>query len=274
MNQIRHFFLIITILLASNAAQAQNIQRGDTLRLTTWGSVAGVTVRISGITGSGTFSTTHTPNSDRTSATTNMTVAAGTLKTGVLKHLTIVVTAGTVLRGQLFARVELIRTNTLATFLQSYVSSEMQLSGPPWKIESSIEGPGVIRSITGTNPAAGAGMIETVPTGAIWRFISMNVTLVTDANVGARNAHFFFDDGTTIYLRCTNDQGQAENLTQIYSVANGIHMGFASPDIQSIPCPSNLYLPAGHRIREGTNNFQAGDDWGAPQLLVEEWILP
>ena len=131
-------------------------------------------------------------------------------------------------------------------------------------------GEGRIRSITGTDPAAGAAMIVTVPAGVLWRFISMNVTLVTDANVAARNAHFFFDDGANIYLRCTNDQGQAENLTQIYAVANGIHMGFASPNIQSIPCPSDLFLPAGHRIREGTNNFQAGDNWGAPQLLVEQ----
>ncbi len=137
--------------------------------------------------------------------------------------------------------------------------------GPP--------GTGTIRSITGADPAAGAAMIETVPAGVRWRFISMNVTLVTDGNVASRNVHFFFDDGTDIYLRVTNDQGQAENLTQIYAVANGVHMGFASPDIQSLPSPSDLYLPAGHRIREGTNNFQAGDNWGAPQILVEECPL-
>ena len=98
----------------------------------------------------------------------------------------------------------------------------------------------------------------------------MNVTLVTSGAGSARNVHFFFDDGTNIYLRVTNDQGQAISLTQIYSVANGVHMGFASPNIQSLPSPSGLYLPAGHRILEGTNNFQAGDNWGAPQLLVEE----
>lgn len=132
---------------------------------------------------------------------------------------------------------------------------------------------GRIRSITGTDPAAGAAMIETVPAGVIWRFISMNVTLVTDSNVANRTVHFFFDDGTDIYLRVTNDQGQSENLTQIYTVANGIHLGFTTPDIQSFPSPANLFLPAGHRIREGTNNFQAGDNWGAPQILVEELPL-
>lgn len=141
-------------------------------------------------------------------------------------------------------------------------------------VQAPRSGPGRVRSITGTDPAAGAAMIETVPAGVIWRFISMNVTLVTDSNVASRSVHFIFDDGTNPYLRVTNDQGQAENLTQIYSVANSIHMGFANPNIQSFPSPTDLFLPAGHRIREGTNNFQAGDDFGAPQLLVEEWQVP
>jgi len=132
---------------------------------------------------------------------------------------------------------------------------------------------GNILSITGSDPAAGAAMTETVPAGVIWRFISMNVTLVTDGNVANRTVHFLFDDGTNIYLRVTNDQGQAENLTQIYAVANGVHTGFISPNIQSLPSPADLFLPAGHRIREGVDNFQAGDNWGAPQLLVEECPL-
>lgn len=130
-------------------------------------------------------------------------------------------------------------------------------------------GEGRIRSITGADPAAGAAMIVTVPAGVLWRFISMNVTLVTSGAGDPRNVHFFFDDGTNIYLRVTNDQGQAISLTQIYNVANGVHMGFANPNIQSLPSPSDLFLPAGHRIREGTFNFDSGDNWGAPQLLVE-----
>ena len=116
-------------------------------------------------------------------------------------------------------------------------------------------------------------MIVTVPVGVRWRFISMNVTLVTDSQAASRTVTFLFDDGTNIYLRVTNDQGQAENLTQIYTVANGIHTGFVNPNIQSLPSPANLFLPAGHRIREGVNNFQSGDNWGAPQLLVAECRL-
>ena len=34
----------------------------------------------------------------------------------------------------------------------------------------------------------------------------------------------------------------------------------------------DLILLAGHRIRTSTSSLQAGDDWGAPQLLVEEWL--
>lgn len=144
-----------------------------------------------------------------------------------------------------------------------------QFSGGGHK--GNLPGTGLIRSITGTDPGAGAAMIETVPAGVIWRFISMNVTLVTSGSGSGRTVHFFFDDGTNIYLRITNDQGQGINLTQIYTVANGIHTGFVTPNIQSMPSPSDLFLPAGHRIREGTNNFDGGDNWGAPQLLVEEW---
>ena len=161
-------------------------------------------------------------------------------------------------------------TVLLIALLSNVLSPSAQVSRVTGAVSSCAPGAGVIRSITGTNPAAGGAMIETVPAGVVWRFISMNVTLVTDANVASRTVHFLFDDGTNIYLRVTNDQGQAENLTQIYNVANGVHTGFVNPNIQSLPSPSDLFLPAGHRIREGTNNFQSGDDWGAPQMLVEE----
>ena len=132
--------------------------------------------------------------------------------------------------------------------------------------------PGRIRSITGTDPAAGAAMIETVPAGVIWRFISMQVTFVTDSNVANRFVRFIFDDGTNDYLTIANDQGQAENITLVYSVGAGIFGGFGGFDTQLIPSPPDLFLPAGHRIKEGVGNFQVGDDFSAPQLLVEEWV--
>jgi hypothetical protein len=39
-----------------------------------------------------------------------------------------------------------------------------------------------------------------------------------------------------------------------------------------VPIPPDIILSDGDRIRTQTTGIVAGDDWGAPQILVEEWI--
>jgi hypothetical protein len=248
-------------------------------RLTDWCSLASITLSITGqlLRPDGCvvpFVETHTPNSDRTAA--SKIFASGS---GWLLDAQITVTSGTVRRGQCFVRLEIVQGSTgavqaLATILQGYVASNVARAYPGSPIEDSLTGPGAVRSITGTDPAANTESSETVPTGARWQLRLWSATLVTDANVANRVAILTVDDGTTVLGRFAPASLQAASLSYSYTFCD-IGVGaslFSGAVTQAAPMP--IQLPAGSRIRTVTASMQATDNWGAPQLLVEEWLEP
>lgn len=129
---------------------------------------------------------------------------------------------------------------------------------------------GVIRTVTGTNPAAGAEVSETVPAGKEWRLLSIAVALVTSATAATRRPHLLIDDGTTVSYRRASNATQAASLTQNYVFAGEGPEAAVRGTWVADPLPS-LPLGAGYRIRTSTESIQAGDDYGAPVLLVEEF---
>lgn len=132
---------------------------------------------------------------------------------------------------------------------------------------------GRIRSITGTDPAANAEITETVPDRRRWRFLSFRASLLTDANVASRRVFLVFNDGSTdlIYFPASANQAASLFLTHNFSPTT-YSPGLVIADY--ISCAPSLILPAGFVIKTVTANIQAADNWGAPQLLVEEWIDP
>lgn len=127
-----------------------------------------------------------------------------------------------------------------------------------------------IRSVAGTNPAAGAEITETVPADARWRLLSLSAALVTNATVANREAALVLDDGTSITLRSPTRQNQAASLTRNYSWFDGATLTTPVTDPAfTAPIAGPLLAPA-HRIRTVTTNLQAGDDWSAPQFLIQE----
>ena len=132
---------------------------------------------------------------------------------------------------------------------------------------------GRLRSITGTNPDPGVEISETVPTRRRWRPQSIRIRLTTDATVANRNILLIIDDGTTPLTAITTTTPQTASKSINYYFSN-----IGAPEINtspnhSLPFPP-LTLPSGYRIITATENLQAGDDFSAPQLLVEEWIDP
>jgi hypothetical protein len=125
--------------------------------------------------------------------------------------------------------------------------------------------------VTGTDPAANTEVSETVPANGRWRVLAMRVSLVTDATVANREVSLQFDDGTTAFFAAAANANQAASLTRQYSVGTAGERGAAATatDIL-IPAPSDVVLLAGHRVRTSTTNRQAGDNFGAPTLLVQE----
>lgn len=132
---------------------------------------------------------------------------------------------------------------------------------------------GRIRSITGTDPAANTEISETVPARRRWIIRTLRFQLVTDANPANRYITILIDDGANFLLTFNISQVQSASKTYTYSFAN-INVGetFVNPELFH-PFP-HLILSAGCRLRTFTSGLQVGDNYSAPQLLVEEWIDP
>lgn len=188
----------------------------------------------------------------------------------------IALTAGTGL-AQTYVTVELVRGATaaggvMATLVAGYVSSLVRLSWPGSSLQSSLLGPGVLRTIVGTDPAAGAEISETVPAGARWLFRALRAAFVADATVANRTPVLVFDDGTNIYASAGpnfNTPASSNFLFQYADVGQGFVQ--SSQDIM-VPAPANILLAGGHRIRTITGSIQAGDNWAAPVYSIEEWL--
>lgn len=178
-------------------------------------------------------------------------------------------------RGTCFVRISLrVEGVIMATLFSDYVTDTGAPAYPNGAVKSSIEGPGLIRSITGTNPAASVEISETVPTGALWKLHAVHAVLVNDANVASRAPVLVITDGTNIlhriYIGLTPTAGQTARMTWS---TYGANITAALSAISAL-LPNDLLLPAACAITTVTGSFQVGDNYDAPQLLIEEWINP
>ena len=249
----------------------------DAIRVTSWNSLTNVVLTLAGrfLNPDGRiepFIETHTPNTNRTAATS--TYGRGC---GWLTDLTIIVTGATPQRGQTFVRVDVVRglassQVVLGTLLQGYVTATKRAAYPESLMEDSLAGQGALRSITGTDPAANVEIAETVPTGARWRLRALSFQLVTDANVANREVSIQIDDGTNTLLTSPSGFNQAASLTRRYSAAAlGAATAPATATDRQILLPDML-LGAGFRWSTVTTNRQATDNYGPPQYEVEEYL--
>jgi len=188
-----------------------------------------------------------------------------------------VVVTGAPLYGQTWIRVDVVRGLTgavepLATLMQGCITATQKIAFPGSEMYSTLERPGAIRTITGTNPAANTEVLETVPTGARWRLLALTVRLVNDATVANRLPILILDDGLASMAWSAVTSAMTAGA-QWQATWGTYGVTIAPTSLGSIAAlPDGLVLLAGHRIRTNTLNFQAGDEYGAPQLTVEEWL--
>lgn len=137
-------------------------------------------------------------------------------------------------------------------------------------ITHNIDGPGTMLSLSGTNPAAGIEIIETVPANTIWRLWGGYATLVTDAGVADRRVNVYIDDGTNNIFRSVSASVQTASNTETYTI--GPHAVVVGN--HWIPTPPGMLMMPGWRMQTSTTLIEAGDNWSAPQLTVEAWADP
>ena len=239
------------------------------LQIESWSNAAR-TLLIRGATDGGPFAEQHTTNADRSRATDTFELHGRPTK------LQISPSTAPVRRGECYVRATLLLDGEPVQRLSSgYLTDSKTLSGPPGVFESFTEGSGLRHLVTGTNPAAGAEISEAVPTNARWKIRGIFIQLTTDVTVIDRRVAVTFDDGANMYYLKASGGVHPASLTKNYHPTPGYNIDDAAFDAQGsirIPLPPDVILSAGYRIRSVTANLQAGDNFGAPLLDVEEWI--
>ncbi len=154
------------------------------------------------------------------------------------------------------------------------LSKKRQAGGWTGTNEDSLTGQGKLRQITGSTPAAGAEVSETVPTGARWKLLSCHLYLLNSATVATREPSLQQGYAASAILTrvYSNAASTANGAARMYhSIGTQIIDSTQSGNSQTLPLPDILML-AGWSIKTTTAALQAGDQYNAPLMLVEDYI--
>lgn len=255
------------------------VQDQDELRFGVTTGIASIVVACAGILRNdngedSAFNMVVAATSDRVETVLQNNIGAGTIL-----HCQSALVSGTNVDRGIFVNARIVREAGATdqpqfTLFSGYLDGGHQPSFPYDTLRAPLEGPGRIRSITGTNPAANTEITETVPAGALWRLLGTRFQLVTDANVANRTATLIVDDGTNTIWQADANATQAAGVTRNYNFFPWSTLPTAAGTEIFGFVPPNMLLQAGFRIRTSTANIQVTDNYGAPILLVEEWLQP
>jgi hypothetical protein len=241
---------------------------GVTCTLCLWARVLDLTGVIQ------TFQWTLTPSTSRAE-----NVIRNPLISGFLLSVGVFATSGTARRGQVWAVVALERTFPPAgvlteTLVRGYLTATDSLNFPFAGDEDSVESPGMILSVAGTAPSAGAEISFTLYAGARWNLNGAVISLTTSSTSATRTVQLLITDGTNTLWTIPSQTTQAQSLTYTYYFAP---YGFTPTVVGTnvfVAIPFNIPLMQGWKINTSTSNIQAGDQYAAPRFYTTEWIEP
>lgn len=155
-----------------------------------------------------------------------------------------------------------------------FCCSTLAISWPSGVNTNNVDCAGNIRNITGTTPAAGAEISESVPANARWLLISIRLLLTTTATAGNRQIVIRITDGVTIFYEgeAASAMPPSTALAAVFA-AGGVSKA-AALVVSTNPLPSPLILNQAWQIKTLTGSIAAGDQYSAPQYAVEEWFTP
>jgi hypothetical protein len=161
----------------------------------------------------------------------------------------------------------------LGCLIAGYVTALQHLAFPGSPFESSISGGGVIRNIGGTQPALGAEILETVPTGARWQLLAWTMTLAAGGAGVARRPLLYFAAGGSPFCATLSPLAIAPGATVSFYWGQGLTVvANIDPLFGMAGLPSDLPLLAGHVIGSFTTNLGPVDAYTRPFYQVREWL--
>jgi hypothetical protein len=187
---------------------------------------------------------------------------------------------GAVKAGGLYARVLLVPAGPVGNrypqlLAAGYPAYPLGLTWPYPRYVSPCEGPGRLRYILGTDPAPGYYVSEAVPTGVRWKLVALGCDFTTGPTVVDRwVSTIIYSPSGYIHVFVPGTVAQPASQTRSYYWAIGVpYASGYSGGVILAPLPDQLYLPAGMIITIQAGGV-AGDDFGPPRMIVEEWVEP
>ncbi len=160
-----------------------------------------------------------------------------------------------------------------AVIWQGFITNGTNNGWPGTPSKEITDGPGTIRSITGTTPGAGNEIFETVPSGRRWTLLGFRTTFTTSATVANRFPRFQLDDGANNLLIVGTNAAQTAGVLSAYHLVPGSQFYTDTQTDFIIPAPVLVQLKSGFHIKTATIGIQAGDTYTFPQYSVLEWGL-
>jgi hypothetical protein len=195
---------------------------------------------------------------------------------GLLWGVTVIARTSLIDVGQLYARCTMALTaanpQTIATLFSGFCTSTQALSWPDVSAPNN-DRPGSWTSVQGTAPAAGSEISFTIPTGARWTILALNLTLTCSAVVGNRRMRVFYQIGGLIPAPIGTAFVQTANNIGNYIVAPNFP-NFSAPytfgTYIAVATPFAITMQGGDVISTATDNLDVGDQWLAPTILYRE----
>ena len=195
--------------------------------------------------------------------------------------LSVSVTPGTLMPlGSCWVRILLMSgggggTSYPQGIVMGYMVKGSILTWPYPRFQNPVEGPGRLRLIEGTDPAAGVSIAETVPVGARWKLVSVFAWLATDATVFDRHVYLVLMSPAGVWLWLPPAVAQPASQTYYYTWGIGLAPYTSSlVGLVARALPDQLTLTPGQQFMVQCGGMQVGDDFGPPRYLVEEWVEP
>lgn len=161
----------------------------------------------------------------------------------------------------------------VTTLAQGYITPNAPIFGPYGTWQTPLSGPGNIRSVLVSNPAAGADWSQAVTTGARWLVTSLRAIFTASAAAANRVIHIGFNDAVNQYydnvVATAITAGQAAQII----AAAGVQASFSATSLEAVlPLPTPALMSGSFHVFSSTNNIQAADQWSAIVLNVIEWL--
>lgn len=181
-------------------------------------------------------------------------------------------------RGQTFARAAIVRSGTQfasirQVLLSDYVIANHPAGWPGGRVLAPEEGPGFRISRQQANPAAGADWVFTCQANQRFNLVSLSAVLTASATVANRQVELIVDDSVDILWRTSATANVTAGQVVTFSACPvNTSAGVITTD-QTLVYPPGLILAPTWRIRTLTTGIQAGDQWSAIFLNLEEQLV-